>query len=72
MQPVPEIEHVSHMFICWAAREGISLSDYIKKQLERVAEQPTVREWLERTQEAKPIPTRRTAAQVIRDLREKR
>jgi antitoxin FitA len=55
-----------------AAREGMSLSDYIKKQLERVAEQPTMREWLERTAQSKPIPTRRTAAQVIRDLRDKR
>jgi hypothetical protein len=53
-----------------AAREGISLSDFIKRELERVAERPTMQEWLERTQQAKPIPSRRTAAQVIRQLRE--
>ena len=55
-----------------AARERMSLSDFIKRELERVAERPTMREWLEDTQRAKPIPSRRTAAQVIRELREER
>jgi plasmid stability protein len=55
-----------------AAREGMSLSDFIKKELERVAERPTMQEWLDRTQQAKPIPAKRTAAQVIRELREER
>lgn len=55
-----------------AAREGLSLSDFIKRELERVAERPTMQEWLERTQRAKPIPSKRTAAQVIRELRDER
>lgn len=55
-----------------AAREGMSLSDFIKRELERVAERPTMREWLERTEQAKPIPAKRTAAQVIRELRDER
>jgi hypothetical protein len=55
-----------------AAREGMSLSDFIKRELERVAERPTMREWLERTHQAKPIPAKRTAAQVIRELRDER
>jgi plasmid stability protein len=55
-----------------AAREGMSLSDFIKRELERVAERPTMHEWLERTRQAKPIPSRRTAAQVIRQLRDQR
>lgn len=53
-----------------AAREGMSLSDFIKKELESSAEQPTMREWLERTRQAKPIPTKRSAAQIIRALRD--
>ena len=53
-----------------AAREGMSLSDFIKKELERSAEQPTMREWLESTRQAKPIPTKRSAAQIIRELRD--
>ena len=55
-----------------AAREGMSLSDFIKRELERVAERPTMQEWLEQTQQAKPIRSRRTAAQVIRELRDER
>ncbi len=55
-----------------AAREGMSLSDFIKRELELVAQRPTMQEWLERTQQAKPIPSRRTAAQVIRELRDQR
>ena len=53
-----------------AAREGISLSDFIKRELEHVVERPTMREWLERTKTVKPIPTKRTAAQAVRELRD--
>ncbi len=55
-----------------AAREGMSLSDFIKRELERTAEQPTMREWLERAQRMKPIVTDRSAAEVIRELRDSR
>jgi hypothetical protein len=55
-----------------AAREGISLSDFIKKELAHSAGQPTMREWLESTRQAKPIPTKRSAAQIIRALRDGR
>ena len=55
-----------------AAREGMSLSDFIKKELERTAERPTMREWLEHTRQAKPISVQRSAAQVLRELRDRR
>ena len=55
-----------------AAREGLSLSDFIKRELERVAERPTMREWLEDVQQAKPIPVKQSAAQVIRQMRDSR
>ena len=55
-----------------AAREGMSLSDFIKRELARAAEQPTMQEWLERTRQAKPIHSRRSAAQIIRELRDSR
>jgi hypothetical protein len=55
-----------------AAREGMSLSDFVKRELERTAERPSMREWLESTQRAKPIPTKLRPAQVIRDLRDSR
>jgi hypothetical protein len=47
----------------------MSLSDFVKRELERKAERPTMQEWLERTKQAKPIPTKRTTAQVLRELR---
>jgi hypothetical protein len=50
----------------------MSLSDFINKELERVAERPTVKEWLERTQEAKPITSNKSAARIIRELRDRR
>ena len=55
-----------------AAREGMSLSDFVKKELERTVERPTMREWLERTQQAKPIPSKRSAAAIVRELRDAR
>ena len=53
-----------------ALREGMSLSDLIKRELERAAERPSMREWLERTQQIRPTLTKRSAAQVIRELRD--
>lgn len=55
-----------------AAREGMSLSDFIKKELALVAERPTMREWLERTDRAKAIPAKMSSARIIRELRDER
>lgn len=38
-----------------AAHEGMSLSDFIKRELHRIVERPSLREWLERTRQRKPI-----------------
>ncbi len=65
-------EHVHGTLKARAAREGMSLSDFIKRELERTVERPTLREWLERTRQARPIPAKRTAAQIVRDLRDAR
>ena len=51
-----------------AAREGTSL-DFINRELVRIVERPTMREWLELTARAKPIRTKRSAAQIVRELR---
>ena len=55
-----------------AAREGMSLSDYLKKELERVAERPSMREWLERVRQRTPIRSKQSAAQILRELRDAR
>ena len=70
VRDVPERVHVT--LKSRAAGEGMSLSDFIKRELERVAERPTMQEWLERTRNAKPIPTKMSAARVIRELRDER
>ena len=53
-----------------AAREGMSLSDFIKLDLERTAERPSMREWLESARQAKPLSTKRSAAEIVRKLRD--
>jgi hypothetical protein len=55
-----------------AAREGMSLSDFLKKELELTASRPSMREWLELTQQAKPIFGKESAAHVVRKLRDSR
>lgn len=55
-----------------AASEGMSLSDYIKRELRQTAMRPSLREWLERTRQTKPVVTKRTAAEVVRELRDSR
>ena len=55
-----------------AAKSGMNISDFIKKELERIAERPSMQEWLERTQQSRPIITKKTAAQVIREMRDER
>lgn len=65
-------EQVHRTLKARAAREGMSLSDFIKRELERAVERPSMIEWLERTQQVKPIPASRSAARVIRELRDSR
>ena len=65
-------EHVHATLKSRAAREGMSLSDFLKKELARAAERPTMQEWLERSQHAKPIRAKSSPAQVIRELRDSR
>lgn len=62
-------EHVHSKLKARAAREGMSLSDFLKRELERIAERPSVREWLERTQPVKPISLKFSTAQAVRELR---
>ncbi|HPT29109.1 MAG TPA: hypothetical protein PLZ95_22010 [Bryobacteraceae bacterium] len=55
-----------------AAREGMSLSDFLKSELDRIVERPTMREWLDQTRRVKPIESDRSAAEVVRELRDSR
>jgi antitoxin FitA len=55
-----------------AAHEGMTLSGFIKRELERMVERPSLLEWLERTRKAKRVPTKQNAVQVLRKLRDAR
>lgn len=55
-----------------AAREGMSLSDYLKRELQRTVARPTMREWLERVSTLKPVAASKSSAQMIREARESR
>ncbi len=70
VRDVPDQVHVT--LKSRAVREGMSLSDFIKRELARVAERPTMQEWLEHTRRVKPIKGKKSPAQVIRDLRDSR
>jgi antitoxin FitA len=52
-----------------AAQEGMSLSDFIKRELERTTEKPDMREWLARTAQSRPLARSKSAAAIVRELR---
>jgi plasmid stability protein len=65
-------EHVHGTLKARAAREGMSLSDFIKRELARMAERPSMEEWLERARQARPIAATQSATEAIRELRDTR
>lgn len=54
-----------------AATEGLSLSDFVLSELEKVAKRPTPRELRERLHRREPVRLSPTAAEVIRELRDR-
>jgi plasmid stability protein len=55
-----------------AAREGMSLSDFLKRELEQLARRPSLREWLESSRQLKRIGGSQSTAEVIRQIRDER
>jgi len=55
-----------------AAREGLSLSDFLKRELKQMVERPTMQEWLERTRRRNRYLSHKSAAQIVRELRDER
>lgn len=55
-----------------AASEGMSLSDYVKRELAKSAQKPSMAEWLDRVSQRKPIPMKKPAAQIVREMRDDR
>lgn len=65
---VPDDLHL--MLKARAAREGMTLSDYLLSEIERVARRPTMREWLEKVGSREPIEVDEPPEAVIRRLRD--
>ena len=55
-----------------AALEGMSLSDYLRDEIERVAERPTLGELAERLARRSPVRARLSTAAVVRQERSRR
>ena len=55
-----------------AAAAGMSMSDYILRDLKKHAEEPTMEEWIANLRKLKPIRTRETSEQAVRAIRDSR
>lgn len=55
-----------------AAREGVSLSEYLRTELQRVAESPTPEELLARLRSRKSVRTTESSASALRAARDER
>jgi plasmid stability protein len=55
-----------------AARDGMSLSDYLKKELGRITEKPDMTEWLAKVRRLKPVLGGQSSVEIIRKLRDGR
>ena len=53
-----------------AAMEGLSLSDYILREIRQVAEQPTMKEMMERLARLDPVNMKPSPTEMIRALRD--
>jgi plasmid stability protein len=53
-----------------AAEKGMSLSDYLLSELEEIAEQPTLEEFVERIRRLPPVELDEEPAETIRRFRE--
>ena len=52
-----------------AAREGLSLSAYVLRELERTLDVPTIEEALARLRSREPVESSMTSAEMIREIR---
>ena len=55
-----------------AALKGLSLSDYLVRELTQIAEKPTLEEWIERVASRSPVKLSEPAAVSVRRDRDSR
>jgi plasmid stability protein len=68
LRHVPDDLH--HKLKARAAMEGLSLSDYILRDLRQIAEIPTMSEMKERLARLEPVHMKASPAEVLRALRD--
>ena len=67
---VPEVLH--RRLKSRAALEGLSLSDFLLKEIAQLAERPTLRELAERLASRTPVRYKVSPAQILREERNRR
>jgi len=65
-------EDMHRTFKVRAAKKGMSLSEYLLSELRPIAELPTVEEWVEEVRSKPLVHLDVSAADIIREEREKR
>lgn len=55
-----------------AALEGLSLSDFVLREMEYVAERPSMKELAERIASRTPVQYKHSPAEIIREERDRR
>jgi len=55
-----------------AASEGLSLSDFVLREMESVAQFPTLKEMAERIARLPPVKYKRSPAEILREERDRR
>jgi len=65
-------DHLHRTLKSRAALAGMSLSDYLLREIRYIAEKPTMEEMMRRLEAVEPVITRITNAQAVREEREKR
>jgi len=55
-----------------AARAGMSLSEYLLREIRYLAEKPTMEQMMRRLEKVTPVITKISNAQAVREEREKR
>lgn len=55
-----------------AASEGMTMSDYLRIEIERLVSRPSMKEWLGMVRKREPVDLQQTAAEIIREERDSR
>lgn len=55
-----------------AASEGLTMSDYLRIEIERLVSRPSMKEWLGMVRKREPVDLQQTAAEIIREERDSR